>query len=85
MQRTARERLNNSIRSKELKLLNDFLLSLVVRSEDLIASREDEEGQTLIEYGLIIALISIVAIVALTLVGGNISNIFNSVAGKLHS
>lgn len=68
-----------------MKLLNDFLLSLVVRSEDLIASREDEEGQTLIEYGLIIALISIVAIVALTLVGGNISNIFNSVAGKLHS
>lgn len=44
-----------------------------------------EEGQTMIEYGLIVALISIVAILTLTTVGGNIKDVFSSVAGKLHS
>jgi pilus assembly protein Flp/PilA len=48
-------------------------------------SQDDEEGQTMIEYGLIVALISIVAILTLTVVGGNIKDVFNSVAGKLHS
>ena len=48
-------------------------------------SADDEEGQTMIEYGLIVALISIVAIITLTTVGGNIKDVFNSIAGKLHS
>ena len=48
-------------------------------------SANNEEGQTMIEYGLIVALISIVAILTLTTVGGNIKDVFNSVAGKLHS
>lgn len=42
-----------------------------------------EEGQTMIEYGLIIALISIVAIGALTLVGVNLGTIFTDIAGEL--
>jgi pilus assembly protein Flp/PilA len=46
---------------------------------------KDEDGQTMIEYGLIVALISIVAILTLTTVGGNIQDVFNSIAGKLHS
>jgi pilus assembly protein Flp/PilA len=44
-----------------------------------------EEGQTMVEYGLIIALVSIVAIATLGLVGGNIKDVFTSIAGKLHS
>ena len=50
-----------------------------------VAKGEREEGQTMIEYGLIVALISIVAILTLTTVGGNISDVFDSIAGKLHS
>jgi pilus assembly protein Flp/PilA len=46
---------------------------------------EREEGQTMIEYGLIVALISIVAILTLTTVGTNIQDVFDSIAGKLHS
>jgi pilus assembly protein Flp/PilA len=50
-----------------------------------MARQSDEQGQTMIEYGLIVALISIVAILTLTTVGGNIQDVFNSIAGKLHS
>ncbi len=44
--------------------------------------REDE-GATAIEYGLIASLISVVIIAAITLVGGNLQNTFNTVAGSL--
>jgi Flp pilus assembly pilin Flp len=39
---------------------------------------DDEDGQTMIEYGLIVALISIVAILTLTTVGGNIKDVLRS-------
>ena len=44
---------------------------------------EGEEGQTLVEYALILVLIAIVVIVVLTLVGTRVNTIFNSVANTL--
>jgi pilus assembly protein Flp/PilA len=41
------------------------------------------EGQSLVEYGLILALIAVVVIAALTLLGQNISTLFNNLAGRL--
>ncbi len=47
----------------------------------LIASvSQDEEGQGLAEYALILALIAIVAIVALIFLGSQVSTILNTVA-----
>jgi len=43
----------------------------------------DESGATAIEYGLIAALISVVIIAAVTLVGTNLSTVFNSIATAL--
>ncbi len=43
----------------------------------------DESGATAIEYGLIAGLIAVVIIVAVTLLGGNLSDTFNYIAGKL--
>jgi pilus assembly protein Flp/PilA len=40
---------------------------------------EREEGQALVEYALILALIAIVSIVVLQLLGVNVSRIFNKV------
>jgi pilus assembly protein Flp/PilA len=43
----------------------------------------DRSGATAIEYGLIAALISVVIIGAVTLVGTNLSSVFNSIATSL--
>ena len=43
----------------------------------------DEEGQGLIEYGLIIALISLIAIVAMSPLGQKIASVFTSADTKL--
>jgi pilus assembly protein Flp/PilA len=41
------------------------------------------EGQDLLEYALLVALIALVATVAITATGTNVKAIFNSIAGKL--
>lgn len=43
----------------------------------------DEAGATAIEYGLIAALIAVAAITAMTAVGGEVSDTFNTVDNKL--
>ena len=45
--------------------------------------RDDEEGQTLVEYGLLLALIAIVVIAALIILGPTVSGIFTSVNDSL--
>lgn len=42
--------------------------------------RRDDEGATMVEYGLMVALIAIVCIAAVTLIGVNLSAIFNQIA-----
>jgi pilus assembly protein Flp/PilA len=42
----------------------------------------EEEGQTLVEYGLLISLIALVVIAALSLVGKKVSNTFNAAGNK---
>ena len=51
--------------------------------KNLIAWFKDEEGQGMVEYALIIGLISIVAIAVLVLVGGKIRDKFNAVNNNL--
>jgi pilus assembly protein Flp/PilA len=43
----------------------------------------NERGATAVEYGLMVALIAIVIIVAVALLGGNLSGLFNQVAGSV--
>jgi pilus assembly protein Flp/PilA len=43
----------------------------------------DEEGATMVEYGLLLALIAMVALAAVKLIGTNLSTLFNTVAGNL--
>ncbi len=45
--------------------------------------RRDEEGAALAEYGLLVALIAIVCVVAVTALGTNISVAFSEIASAL--
>ena len=42
-----------------------------------------EEGQTMTEYGILLALIAVAVITVLTLLGGKIANVFTSVTNSL--
>ena len=42
-----------------------------------------EEGQDLLEYALLVALIALVAVVGITAAGQNVNTIFGNIASKL--
>ena len=44
----------------------------------------NEEGQGMVEYGLIIALVAVVVIGAITLLGNGITNTFTKATGNLN-
>ncbi len=42
-----------------------------------------EEGQDLLEYALLIALIALVCVGAITIAGTNVQQVFNNIAGQI--
>jgi pilus assembly protein Flp/PilA len=56
------------------------MLKLYLWIRNLLAN---EEGQTLTEYALILVLIAVVAIVAVTALGGGISNVLGDITNGL--
>ena len=59
-----------------MRFINDTLLRLFVWAKD-------ESAQTMAEYGLILALISIAAVVVMGLLGTKIGTVFSTVTNKL--
>ena len=59
-------------------MIQQFISNLLDRFRS-----EDEEGQTLVEYGLLLALIAIIVIVALIFLGPIISRLFQNVGTSL--
>ena len=58
-----------------MRLINEGLLRLM-------AWVEDQKGQTMAEYGLILALVAVVVIVAITTLGGRIAAFFTTLSGN---
>ncbi len=56
------------------------MLNIYLRLRALLAN---EEGQDLVEYILLFALIVIVAVAAVTLLGTNIQAVFENIAARL--
>ena len=44
---------------------------------------QEEEGQTLVEYGLLISLIALVVIAVLTVLGGKIKGVFTTASNSI--
>ncbi len=49
----------------------------------LVTRLRNQEGQTMAEYGILIAVIAVIVVLAATLLGSNISSLFNSTGGHL--
>jgi Flp pilus assembly pilin Flp len=60
-----------------------MLSFLIDRHSRMIAALRREDGQGLTEYALILVFVSIVAIVALKLLGTNITSVLNNVAKEI--
>jgi len=61
------------------------LFTLLHSSISTLADRvsHDDEGAAMVEYGLLVALIAVVVMVALTPLGQGIQNLFNDVNANL--
>lgn len=59
-----------------LTKLADLATSLVVRAQ---VARAREEGQTLVEYALIIAVVSVLLVASLTALRGGIEGVFTNI------
>ena len=67
-----------------MQFANDTLLRLLAGWHNLQARAQDEEGQTLAEYGLIMAVIAVsVVVLAVVAFRGAIVTAFNSAVGCL--
>ena len=58
------------------------LRELMVRKTEL-ENMDDEEGQGMVEYALILVLIAVVVIVILTVVGKQVNNVFSNISSGL--
>jgi pilus assembly protein Flp/PilA len=70
------ERAMKKLLEKTISFINGFLCGL-------ISGVRGERGQTLVEYGLLLVLIAVVAIAAVTLVGQKANNTYSNISVKL--
>ncbi len=60
------------------------MLTLIESYIDQVVTRmRGEEGQTFVEYALLVVVIALVAVLGATFLGNSISSLFSSVAGTL--
>jgi len=51
--------------------------------KNMLAMLRDDQGATMVEYGIMVALIAAICIVLITTLGKNVSNAFSSVNNNL--
>jgi pilus assembly protein Flp/PilA len=73
-------RLRLGIRRMENFRMNNLLLKLYIKFQDL---KNGEEGQDLVEYALVVALIAFGATAGMTALAGGINSAFNTISSKL--
>jgi Flp pilus assembly pilin Flp len=62
------------------------MLRLMVHAQSMVHSfARKDEGQDLLEYALLVALIALGAVAAVTLAGDKVEAVFNAIAGKIQT
>jgi len=59
------------------------MLSQLVKFQVKMAALRSDRGATAVEYGLMVALIAVVIIVAVTFLGKQVSSLFQDVGGQV--
>jgi pilus assembly protein Flp/PilA len=66
-----------------------MIQALISQATALVArlrtQRDDEDGQGMVEYALILVLIAVVVIVILGIIGHQVNNVFSNVSNSLGS
>lgn len=68
-----------------LFLIPQFLLRVFKSKEGVVMATKSERGQTLVEYGLLLALIAVIVIAALLFLGPLIADLFSNVGTRVGS
>jgi pilus assembly protein Flp/PilA len=63
--------------------MNDTMLKLYIKMQNLKSYLVREDGQDLVEYALVVALIALAATVAMKQLGTDISTAFTNIDNKL--
>ena len=58
-------------------------MKMLIRLQNALAERKDERGAAMAEYGLLLALIALAAIVVLAVFGESIRDVFQSADNRL--
>jgi pilus assembly protein Flp/PilA len=61
--------------------INALIIDVQTRKDEILAPRQ--EGQALVEYGLLVGLIAVGCVAAVTTLGGTIKGYFTSINGAL--
>jgi len=75
-----RDRFSHTRLCASIDALEEWHMEFIARLKKFARA---DEGQDLLEYALLVALIALVCVVSIGLAGSNVNTIFNSIAGKL--
>jgi pilus assembly protein Flp/PilA len=64
--------------------MSELMMQKYLEINNWIESLKREEGQTLAEYALLLALIAIVVVTAVTLLGGQLDKVFTRITNELN-
>ena len=64
--------------------MSEFMMQKYLEINTWIESLKREEGQTLAEYALLLALIAIVVVAAVTLLGSQLDTVFARITAELN-
>jgi len=73
----------SSAKLKQEDKMNNLILKMYVKGQTLWSTLKDDEGQDLVEYALVVALIALAATVGMKAVASGINGAFTSISTKL--